>query len=75
MPTTIGVGYHNHVCIKLKTGQVHIRQFMHVGNSELRIAQLSNQAVHYAGFYMIAALRKKSHSTWLAAIILVEVIL
>ena len=43
------VGYHNHVCIKLKTGQVH-RQFIHVGNSEQRKAQLSNQAVHYGGF-------------------------
>ena len=26
-----GVGYHNHICIKLKTGQVN-RQFIHVGN-------------------------------------------
>ena len=57
---TTGVGYHNHMSIKLKTGQVST-QIIHVG-SLTNNTQLSIQ-VHYVVSLQDCCLEKKSRST------------
>ena len=55
---TTSVGYYNHMCIKLKTGQVG-KSYMYVWANN---AQLSIQ-VHYVVYLHDCFLEEKSHST------------
>ena len=55
-----GVGYHNHICIKLKTGQFN-KQFIHVGNWAKKSSIIQPSAL--CSFFTWLRPGEKSHWT------------